>query len=181
MTGWTFCNLYIQSSNCISLYRKSQCIKDSQSFYFQYLGLHFLIEIRSLIEWWLVAKIFHHVTCLVGMPQMRDSFPQAKSVLLFWGDEVVENRTGTAAWGRFICAYLSACGRFICAWYLLSFEWWKACLLCLLCQSCLRMSNRAASVPRWVRSQKQSLVEFSFTWRISLHGCGVRNLDTDSC
>jgi len=69
-----------------------------------------------------VAKICHHVTCLVGMPQIRDSFPQAKSALLFWGDEVVENRTGTAAWGRFICAHLSACGRFICAWYLLSFE-----------------------------------------------------------
>jgi len=42
-----------------------------------------------------VAKIFHHVTCLVGMPQIRDSFPQAKSALLFWGDEMVENRIGT--------------------------------------------------------------------------------------
>ncbi|KAL3577971.1 hypothetical protein D5086_019475 [Populus alba] len=40
----------------------------------------------------------------------RDNFPQAKSVLLFWGDELVENRTGTAAWGRFICAHLSPCG-----------------------------------------------------------------------
>lgn len=56
ITEWTFCSLYIQSSNCTSLYRKSQCIKDDQSFYFQYLRLHFLIEIRSLIEWWSLAK-----------------------------------------------------------------------------------------------------------------------------